>query len=301
MVLEALQKLVVSTLPVVPRPIMRRLSARYIAGEKLEEALAKVRELGAAGYDAILDILGEDVLDADEARSVLEDYKVAANALADPGIDAYVSVKPTHFGLRVSRELALELYSELAEHCRGLKQFVRVEMEDHTTTDDTLSLFDELRGKFDNVGIVLQSRLFRTPDDIDALPDGPVDVRMVKGIYLEPAAIAHTDAQEIRDAFLECTVKLIAQGHTVALATHDESLSARVLHEIRERGIPEERFYFEVLLGVQQHLWKRWRDAGHQVRVYVPFGPEWRAYSQRRLTRNPEILRHVMANLLGRG
>lgn len=296
MVMKVFEKLVLSTLPAIPRPIMRRLSARYIAGEELEDALAKVRELGSQGYGAILDILGEDVTGEAEARSVLAGYKGCASAVKKEGLDCYVSVKPTHFGLRTSKTLALELYTDLLAHCRDLGQFARVEMEDHTTTDDTLELFAELRREFDNVGIVLQSRLLRTPEDIEALPPG-TDVRMVKGIYLEPAEIAYTEANKIRDAYLEGALRLLESGHKVALATHDDVLADRALKAFAQRDIPKERYYFEVLLGVQQKLWSRWRDAGQRVLIYVPYGPQWRAYSQRRLKKNPEILRHVMANL----
>ncbi|MFT5050948.1 MAG: proline dehydrogenase [Chlamydiales bacterium] len=299
MVFKVLEKLILGALPVVPGPLMRRLSSRYIAGETLAQALTKADELAECGYDSIIDLLGEDISDEAEARAVLAAYKSAADALHERKLDSYVSIKPTHFGLRFSRELARELYTDLLEHCASLGQMARVEMEDHTTTDDTLQLFAELRERFDNVGIVLQSRLFRTLADIDKLPGKKVDVRMVKGIYLEPASIAHTGAQEIRDAFVEGVVRLLDNGHSVALATHDESLAARALHEINTRSVPPDRYCFEVLLGVQQRLWERWKSGGHQVRVYIPYGPEWRAYSQRRLKKNPEILRHLIRNMLG--
>lgn len=295
-----LDRIVLASLPLVPRPVMRRLSSRYIAGERVEDALARLRSLASEGYGGILDILGEDVADADAARGALGEYLEAARALEREGLDAYVSVKPTHFGLRHSAALAEELYSELAELCRSSGRMVRVEMEDHTTTDATLELFASLRARYDNVGIVLQSRLHRTPADVDGLPKGPVDVRLVKGIYLEPASIAHTDAQAIRNAFVECGERILDRGHVLAMATHDEHMAARMLRSVRDRGVEHSRTYFEVLLGVQEPLWRRWRGAGTPVRVYVPFGPEWRAYSQRRLRHNPEILRHVMRATLRR-
>jgi len=291
-------KLVLATLPAIPRPLMRRLSARYIAGESLAEALERLRELRGQGYSGILDILGEDVADRAAARAVARDYCAAASAIAEAELDAYPSIKPTHFGLRLGEELAQELIGELCAHCRELDLLVRVEMEDHTTTDATLRIFGRLRERFDNVGIVLQSRLRRTPRDIDELPEGPVDVRLVKGVYLEPEEIAHTGRQEIRDAFVENAEHLLQRGHRIAFATHDEHLAARLLRLASDRGVDRGRYYFEVLLGVQERLWKMWSAAGHEVRVYVPFGPEWRAYSQRRLKSNPEILRHVMRNVL---
>lgn len=294
-----LDKIVLATLPLVPTPLMRRLSSRYIAGETLDEAVAALRSLAERGFDGVIDVLGEDVEDAEASRAAARHYHDAGKAMAAAGLDAYLSVKPTHVGLRLSEDLCFENYDELASFAAGLGQFVRVEMEDHTTTDGTLRVFRRLCERHDNVGIVLQSRLKRTLADIDELPEG-VDVRLVKGIYLEPAEIAHTEAQRIRDAFLECAQRLFARGHRVAIASHDEHLAARLLREAADRGVARDRYYFEVLLGVQERLWERWKGQGHRVRVYVPYGPEWRAYSTRRLRRNPEILQHVMRNLLSR-
>ena len=186
--MNLLERAVLATLPAIPRPLMRRLSARYIAGETIEEALAKLESLQGRGFPGVLDILGEDVADEAEAREVLGTYQAAATAAAERGLDSYVSIKPTHFGLRISRDLCEELYDQLLAHCATIGVFARVEMEDHSTTDDTLAIFHSLRSRHDNVGIVLQSRLFRTPDDVAALPE-ECDVRMVKGIYLEPAEI----------------------------------------------------------------------------------------------------------------
>lgn len=294
-----LHHLIVSTLPLVPRPIMRRLSARYIAGETLAEALAVLRANHAQGFDGVLDILGEDVADEAAARAAQSEYKACASAQAEAELDSYVSVKPTHFGLRLSKDLALELYSDLLAHCSGLGQFARVEMEDASTTDDTLELFHALRAKHDNVGIVLQSRLHRTPGDIEQLP-AATDVRVVKGIYLEPSSIAHTEREAISDAFVQCCQSLFERGHRVAFATHDGDLATRLLQEVASRELARERYYFEVLLGVQEPLWRRWREQGSQVRVYVPYGPQWRSYSQRRLRKNPEVMRHVMRGLFTR-
>lgn len=302
--------LIIATLPLVPTPVMRRLSARYIAGERLEQAMAKLTELAAKGYPGILDVLGEDVEDEAAARAALALYREAGGALNAAGLDAYLSVKPTHFGLRLSEELCLELYSELAAEGQGPAgpRFVRVEMEDHTTTDATLRVYARLRERFDNVGIVLQSRLFRTLADIDALPDCRHDVRLVKGIYLEPAKIAHTTPEAISTAFLECTRKLFTGGQRIAFGTHDAPLAKQLLSVADETGArpsgaasAPERFYFEVLLGVCEPLWQQWKDEGHLVRAYVPFGPQWRAYSQRRLKRNPELLGHIVRNFLSFG
>ena len=299
--LAMLEKIVLAGLPLVPRSVMWRLARRYVAGETLEEAVLVLRDLAARGHPGIIDLLGEEVADETAARQVVLHYRAASDAVEREGLDAYVSVKPTHVGLRLSEGLALELYGELARHCTDRGQFLRVEMEDHTTTDATLRVFEALRRDFDDVGIVLQSRLLRTPDDVEQLvSQSGLRVRMVKGIYLEPSEIAHVDPDSIRDAFVEESRALLERGASVSFATHDGLLGERLIATVRELGLGPERVEFQVLLGVQERLWGRWREAGHLVRVYVPYGPEWLPYSTRRLRKNPEILRHVMrATLTG--
>ncbi len=299
--MSLLDRAAIACLPLVPRFAMRKLAMRYIAGEELESAVAKLAELRARGFAGIIDLLGEDVDEESAARAVVRGYREAAQRLAAERLDAYVSVKPTHVGLRISEQLAFERYAELIAYCSPLGIFVRVEMEDHTTTDGTLRVFERLRPLTDKVGIVLQSRLLRTPADIAALAPGPLAVRMVKGIYLEPASIAHVEPEPIRAAFVECSRLLFARGARASFATHDERLAERLLELCRAQGIGRERYELQVLLGVREPLWESWRAAGHPVRVYVPYGPEWRAYSTRRLRKNPQIFRHVLRDLLRPG
>ncbi|MEO2095274.1 MAG: proline dehydrogenase family protein [bacterium] len=295
-----LSELLAGAMPLVPRPIMRRIAGRYIAGETQDEALAKLTELAGKGYSGIFDILGEGAGSEQHARNAARDYESGARAIAAAGLDAYISIKPTHMGLTPTDDsLALELYSHLARVCAELGLFLRVEMEDHTTCDGTLRIFEQLRGRFDAVGIVLQSRLLRTPQDIADLSPTQLDVRLVKGIYIEPEAIAHTQAAEISDAFVAAARDLIARGGVrLCFATHDGALGDRLIALVQEHGLAPDTYEFQVLLGVQEPLWQRWRSAGHAVRVYVPFGPEWRSYSQRRLGKNPALFKAVLRNLL---
>ena len=296
--MSVLDRAALAGLPLLPRWLMHRLAARYIAGEQLSDALARLAALRARGYTGILDVLGEDVLDEAAARAAAAVYRTAASALAERKLDCYVSIKPTHLGLRLSEKLCAGLYHELARHCAPLGLALRVEMEDHTTTDATLRVFERLRAQHENVGIVLQSRLERTPHDIERLAPGPLWVRLVKGIYLEPAAIAHTESGSIREAYVEAARLLLARGARLSFATHDEELAERLVALCREQRVPRESYEFQVLLGVREGLWEKWRAAGEHVRVYVPFGPEWRAYSTRRLRKNPEIFRHVLRDIL---
>jgi proline dehydrogenase len=301
--MSVLNKVVLATLPYVPRPIMRRMAARYIAGETLDEALGRLKQLRDHGHPGIIDVLGEGITSEAEARAVAKTYCEAASAVAAASLSAYVSVKPTHVGLTIGEDLCVELYSSIAAHARDLGLFMRVEMEDAPTTDGTLRVFERLRMRFDNVGIVLQARLFRTPRDIDELTSrttsAPLDVRVVKGIYLEPATIAHTEPEPIRAAYIEMVRKLATRGARLSLATHDEIMAERCFTILREHGRTSDTYEMQVLMGVREELWERWKTAGHTVRVYVPYGPEWRAYSQRRMRKNPHILKHVMRQFVG--
>jgi proline dehydrogenase len=293
-----LSDLTVGALSMMPTAIMRHFSSKYIAGESLAEAIERLALLNAEGYSCILDILGEDADGEAGARSALEQYMDAASRLTDSDLDAYVSVKPTHFGLRTGEDLCFDLYSTLAAHCDELGQFLRVEMEDHGTTDATLRVFARLLEAHANVGIVMQSRLFRNAADIEALltnlPQGrQLNVRLVKGIYLEPMEIAHTQYQPIADSYVAHARLLFEGGATVSLATHDEKMGAELIALVKELDIPKQRYEFQVLMGVRRPLWALWKNAGHPVRVYVPYGPEWKAYSLRRLKKNPKLLTQV--------
>ena len=290
---------VLGVLPHVPKPMLRVFARNYIAGETLDEALRELERLRSAGHAGILDILGEDVTTEAASRAVVEEYAAAAQAVARLKLDCYVSVKPTHVGLRLSEDRAFAQYSSLAGRLAELGLVLRVEMEDAGTTDATLRIFERLRERHSNLGLVLQSRLFRTPADIRALKPGPLNVRMVKGIYLEPENIAHTEVGPIRAAYVECARLLVERRAHVAFATHDDLLASELVPLVQRAGYAKSAYEFQVLLGVRPELWKRWREAGHSVRVYVPFGPEWKPYSLRRMRKNPQILGHVMRAGLG--
>lgn len=296
-----LQRLLIATLPLVPTIIMRRLSAKYIAGEALEDALLRLEALRRADYPGVIDLLGEEVSDDAAADAAAQEYIRAAEGLRERSIDAYVSIKPTHLGLALDKDRCLARYREVAERCRGLDIRLRVEMEDTRFTDATLSLYEELKSSHPNCGVVVQARLFRTLNDIAALSEGEHDVRLVKGIYLEPAEIAHTAPAAISDAYIRCAEALLARGAVVSFATHDEVLVERLGAVIKEAAA-ESRCELQVLDGVRPSFWSQWRDgsgevSGQPLRVYVPYGPDWRAYSIRRMRKNPQMFRAVTKSL----
>ena len=293
---------IASALPLVPRPLVWRFSRRYIAGVDLHDAFRTVRELNASGCKATIDVLGEDVTDLGEVQSAVDLYLEAIQGLHEKSLQCGISVKLSELGLRIDlgrcREATRALAASAAEH----GQFVRIDMEDSSVTSVTLDIYREMRREFENVGIVIQSCLRRSEQDIaDLLEEAPTDVRLCKGIYIEPKAIAFVDPDEIRNSFNELLEQLLEGGaRRVAIATHDPLLVEHAEAVIEKLGVDEDRYEFQMLLGVTGTLRRELVARGHPLRVYVPFGDRWYAYSMRRLRENPNIAGHVVSNLLSR-
>jgi proline dehydrogenase len=297
-----LDKAIVRMLPAVPRPLVRRLSERYIAGAMLDEALRVVRALNARGKMATIDVLGEDVTSADVARAITGQYHDVLARVDEEGLDANISVKLTGLGLELDLELCREDLEALVEDAAARGSFVRIDMEDSTTTDDTLQLYRDLCADgHENVGVVLQAYLRRTIDDIPRL----ANVRLCKGIYIEPPEIAYREDEAVRANFVRCLARLFDQGSYVGIATHDEYLIEEALRMIRERDLPRAAYEFQMLLGVREDRADQLVREGHRLRVYVPYGTHWYEYSLRRLQENPKIAGYVatdtFARVLGRG
>ena len=290
-----LDRALVHLLPAVPRPIVRRIADRYIAGEEIEDAVATVAELNEGGMTATIDVLGEEIQNAEEAQEIVDAYHDTLDAIGEHGLDANVSVKPTAVGLKLGYEVGSENVEALVRHAAETGNFVRIDMEDATTTDDTLRMYRELReAGFDNVGVVLQARLRRTLDDIAALADLEPNVRICKGIYLEPEEIAFTDFEEIRESYVRSLEALVETASYVGIATHDEFLISE------GKRIAEERYEFQMLLGVRASLGRELVQEGERLRIYVPFGRQWYEYSLRRLQENPRIAGYVATDTVGR-
>jgi proline dehydrogenase len=290
-----LDKTIVRLLPAVPKPVVRRLSERYIAGAELADARRVVAELNAAGKLATVDVLGEEIRHPDEARAIAAAYLDVLDAIDADGLDANVSVKLTGLGLEIDPALAHENVERIAE--RGT--FVRIDMEDSSTTDATLALYRELRrGGRDNVGVVLQAALKRTVADAEALAGS--NVRLCKGIYLEPPEIAFRDYDAVRANYARALDTLLDGGCYVGIATHDEWLVEQALRAVRERGLERHEYEFQMLLGVQTRLGDRLVAEGHRLRIYVPFGRKWYEYSLRRLQENPKVAGYIAADTLNR-
>lgn len=280
---------------------MRRLSDRYIAGPGLADAIITVGTLNEQGKKATLDVLGEEVASADEAVAIRAEYETAMGAIEAEGLDANVSVKLTGLGLSVDPELCAESVRTLARIADGHGRFVRIDMEDSSTTSATLDLYRALRAEgHENVGIVVQAMLRRTLDDVGALAGLRPNVRVCKGIYLEPAEIAYQGDEAIRLNFVETIAALWESGAKVAVATHDDVLVTKALEVIEARGLGHERYEFQLLLGVREELADELVRGGHTVRIYVPYGQKWYEYSLRRLQENPKLAGYVARDVVRR-
>lgn len=287
-------RLVVGTLPLVPRALVGRVARRYVAGATLDDALNTVRRLNEEGAMATLDLLGEAVSEPSRASAAADEYVHIVEAIASSGLDANVSLKPTSLGLAIDRELCLSNIRRIAEKAREHGNFVRLDMEDRTTTDTTLWIYQTLQPELGNLGVVLQAYMRRTLDDIAALPADGANVRLCKGIYIEPREHAWKSFEAVRLNYLAALDKLLRQQVYVAVATHDEYLVAGATALIDRYALPRERYEFQMLLGVAEPLRKILIARGHRLRVYVPYGRDWYAYSLRRLRENPAVAGHVM-------
>ena len=294
------QRAVVHTLPLVPKAAVGRVASRYVAGETLGDAVATVRRLNERGAMATVDVLGEEVSERGRAEAAVDEYLRALAAIEREGLDCNVSIKLTLLGLKIDRDFCRDNVARIAEAAAARGNFVRLDMEDRTTTDDTLGIYHELQPRTGNLGVVLQAYMRRTLADVDALPDS-ANVRLCKGIYVEPRAVAWKGYETVRHNFVAALGKLLRRGIYAAIATHDELLVCAARALLDEHRVPRERYELQMLLGVDEELGRILIDEGHRLRVYVPYGQDWYAYSVRRLRENPEIAGHVMRATLGMG
>ena len=292
-----LDSTIARVLPAVPRPIVRRLSAPYIAGPTLDDAARVVRRLNDEGKMATIDVLGEEVGIAAEAAEMATSYYKVLERIERDRLDANVSVKLTALGLELDEALCRENLEGVVADAAARGNFVRIDMEHSATTDAALRLYGELREEGrSNVGVVLQACLRRTVSDVPGL----VNVRLCKGIYVEPLRLAFHDPDEIRGSFLAALDSLFDQGAYVGIATHDEQLIGEALQRIAARGLSRDEVEFQMLLGVRPARGDELVRAGHRLRVYVPYGTHWYEYSIRRLQENPRLAGYVAADTLRR-
>ena len=290
-----LDRALVRLLPAVPRAVVRRIADRYIAGEELGDAVETVARLNAGGKTATIDVLGEEVARREEVQEITRAYLDAIEAISERGLESNVSIKPTGLGLLLGYDVARENLEAVVRRAAEVGNFVRIDMEDASTTDDTLRIYRELREDgLDNVGVVLQARLRRTLGDIEALAELRPNIRICKGIYLEPEEIAFTGFEEIRLNYVRCLEALDSAASFVGVATHDEFLISEA------KRVMQEPYEFQMLLGVREPLGEQLVRDGARLRIYVPYGRQWYEYSLRRLQENPRIAGYVATDTVGR-
>lgn len=293
--------IVVGTLPFVPRGIVRHVASKYIAGEKLEDAMRVVQDLNARGMHATVDVLGEFVSDPSEARREIEAYLKLIDAIAERKLKSGVSVKLTAIGLSISPLLARENMKVLINAAQKQDVFVRIDMEDSPYTSETLAIFQEFRHEC-RLGIVVQAYLKRTADDVKRLMDkGQTNFRLCKGIYVESEAIALRERKAIQENYLSLLELMFKGGSHVGIATHDDYLIEHSEQMIKALGIDRAYYEFQMLLGVLPELRDQIVARGHRMRVYVPYGDAWYGYSTRRLKENPAIAGYVIKSLFRAG
>jgi proline dehydrogenase len=280
--------------------LAKKFASRFVAGETLDGALAAVRALNAKKLTASLDLLGESVHNEAEARGAANEYLVMLDRIHAEQVDSNVSLKLTQMGLDISEELCVSIMHEILERARRYGTFVRLDMESSDYTERTLRLFEErLYPNYPaNVGIVLQSYLYRTQDDVERAIALKCRVRLCKGAYKEPAAVAYPDKRDVDANYIRCMHRLLLDGNYPALATHDPAMITEAKRFAKQKGIAPERFEFQMLYGIRRDLQEQLVREGYNLRVYVPFGTQWYPYLMRRLAERPANVAFITGSVL---
>jgi len=282
---------------ILPKPVVFVFAKRYIAGVKMEDAVKAVKELNAKGILATMDVLGEAVSTKRESEDAKKECLDVLDTIEKNKLNANLSLKPTQLGLAIDEQFCYEQVVEILERAKSYNNFVRIDMEDSPFTDVTIKLFNSVREKFDNVGIVVQAYLKRTLDDVKLLDKSGTNYRLCKGIYVEPAEIAYKEYQRVRENYLDILRQMLDDGNYVGIATHDDYLVESAYKILKEKNMSKDKYEFQMLYGVKESLRDRINANGHKLRVYVPFGEHWYKYSIRRLQENPNMAWYIFKSL----
>jgi proline dehydrogenase len=279
-------------------PAARRLSSRFVAGSKLEDALDVCRRMRAEGITATLDYLGENVKSPEEAVACRDMYLRMLHAMEGAGVEPNVSLKLTQFGLDLSEAACEENVSALVKAAAEISGFVRLDMESSRYTDRTLSMVTRLHNEYRSCGTVIQAYLHRSAADIACLERERIRVRLCKGAYLEPPEIAFSEKADVDKNYLALAESLLSTGEYPGIATHDERIIEKLERFVTRQRIARDRFEFQMLYGIRRDLQRRLVDEGYRLRVYVPFGEAWYPYFMRRLAERPANLLFFVRNLV---
>jgi proline dehydrogenase len=299
--MNLLNQLVAASLPIVPKPIVAVFAKPYIAGATLDEAIVSVRALNALGAMTTIDVLGEDTTKKEEAVAAREQVKAVLTGIEANNLDSNISIKLTQLGLKLDLDFCKENVAQIIASAKAKKNFVRIDMENHTCTDDTLAVYRYALSLYENVGIVIQAYLHRSEADVRKLAAEGASVRLCKGIYNESPSIAIKDRRGIQQNYTRLLKILMEAGCKVGVATHDEVLIDAAKQVITDNKLTPDRYEFQMLLGVRPEKRAALIAEGHRLRVYTPFGKDWYGYSTRRLKENPEMAGHVLKAVFGLG
>ena len=295
--MKTLNHAIVNFVKVLPKPVVHVFAKRYIAGEKLEDAVRVTKELNAKGIATTIDVLGEAVTSKRESEEAKKECLAVLDAINQNKLDANLSLKPTQVGLMMDSKFCYDQVSEILERAKSYNNFVRIDMEDSPTTTLTFELHNKLKEKYSNVGVVVQAYLKRTYDDVKRQNDLGTHYRLCKGIYVEPEEIAFKERQQIRDNYLKLLETMLKNGNYVGIATHDDYLVDGAYELIKRLNIPKNKFEFQMLYGVKEDLRDKINADGYKVRIYVPFGEHWYKYSIRRLQENPQVAWYITKSI----
>lgn len=296
--MRVINNLIVQFVQILPKPIVGFFSKKYIAGETLQSAIDLVKKLNSKGIYATMDVLGESVKNKEEAIQAKILAGEVLDAIEENKLMANLSIKPTQMGLAIDENFAYEQVLDLVKKAAEYKNFVRIDMEDSPFTDKTINLYRKIYEQYKNVGIVIQSYMKRSYDDVLILNKIGTNYRLCKGIYVEPPSIAYRDRQAVRENYLKLLDAMFKDGNYVGIATHDKVLIDAAYQRIKQQNISKDKFEFQMLLGVREDLRDKINNDGYKIRIYVPFGKDWYAYSVRRLKENPSVAGHIVKSFL---
>lgn len=299
MIHSIFNRFITTLIPLLPLSFVRMIARRYVAGESSQEALKIVQRLNKNGYSVTLDILGEHSKNKHEAQSITNEYSDLYEKIHNQKLDCNISIKPTHIGLDIGEDFARTNLITLLNKAHETSNFLRIDMESSEVTDTTLELYNECKKEYSKVGTVLQAYLYRSEKDLKILSaDDNCNFRLCKGIYRESPEIAIQKRGEINYNFLKLLRYAFEKKIYVGIATHSLELLKKIYDIIDELKIPVEKFEFQVLYGVPMSGWlEKHIENGYKVRVYVPFGKDWYAYSIRRLKENPDIAGYIIKDI----
>ena len=298
--MHLLNKLVVATLPAVPKPVVRLFANRYIAGDTIDDAIRCVKELNSEGACATMDVLGEDVTQEEDAFRMRQQSIEVLHTIAREGLNSNLSIKLTSLGLKLGVDLCADNVHEILTVASDYGTFVRFDMEDSSCTSETIAIFQKAHSEFPRTGIVVQAYMRRSDEDVRMLASNGTNFRLCKGIYREPPHIAWQGREEVQENFIRLLKIMFDHGCYVGIATHDSLLIDAASGMIRAMKLRKDQYEFQMLLGVRPELRRKLVREGHTVRLYVPFGENWYGYSMRRFKENPEIAGYVFKALFKR-